>query len=36
MYHPDEAAAVADFIHRTAAYLAANRLYVPRESQGGH
>jgi hypothetical protein len=27
--HPDEAAAVADFIHRTAAYLDANRVDLP-------
>lgn len=27
--HPDEAAAVADFIHRTARYLAADRAEVP-------
>lgn len=31
VHHPDEAAAVADFIHRTAAHLAANRVDVPKE-----
>lgn len=36
IHHPDEAAAVADFIRRKATYLAANRVDVPRESLGGH
>lgn len=34
--HPDESAAVADFIHRTADYLYANRVEIPSEPPRDH